>query len=190
MDKPEDKTLIDRYREGDVAALDILVHRYKRQLFSYILNMTDNANDADDIFQESWIKVVHKLHRYRHRNFFGWLVRITHNVIIDKARRKKPVCSLDAGSDNGGSLKDVIPDHGPTAEDALHHSDLGRLIAEAVATLPAEQKEVFLLRTQTEIPFKTIARIQGTSINTALARMQYALAKLRTPLQACYKELG
>jgi RNA polymerase sigma-70 factor, ECF subfamily len=190
MDQLDDKELIARYRRGDVEALDVLVQRYRRQLFSYILNMIGNSGDADEIFQDAWMKVIRKIGLYRHSNFFGWLVRITHNVVIDSIRKRKPNVSLDAATDEGGSLGDVLPDKGPSPHDCSQDEDLGQLIRNAVATLPEEQREVFLLRTRAELPFKEIAKIQGTSINTALARMQYALAKLREPLKECYRDLG
>ena len=190
MDQLDDRELVARYRRGDVAALETLVQRYKRQLFGYILNMIGNAGEADEVFQEAWLKVIRKIHLYRHKNFFGWLVRITHNVVIDKARRQKPNISLDAESDEGTSLSNALADSGPSPRAGVGNEDLGQRIAEAVAALPDEQKEVFLLRTQAEIPFKEIAKIQGTSINTALARMQYALTKLRVPLKECYEDLN
>ncbi len=190
MDQLDDRDLIARYRRGDVAALEVLVERYKRQLFGYILNTTGNAGEADEIFQEAWLKVIRKIHLYRHKNFFGWLVRITHNVVIDRARRKKPTVSLDAESDGGTSISNMLADSGPSPRDGVGNEDLGLRIAEAVAVLPEEQKEVFLLRTKAELAFKEIAKIQGTSINTALARMQYALAKLRVPLKGCYEDLA
>ena len=190
MDKLDDSELVARYRRGDVEALEVLVERYRRQLFSYILNMIGNTGDADEVFQEAWIKVIRKIGLYRHKNFFGWLVRITHNVIIDSIRRRKPNVSLDAeAGDDCGSLGNILPDRGQTPSENSENRDLGSVIAEAVALLPDQQKEVFLLRTKTELPFKEIAKIQGTSINTALARMQYALAKLREPLRECYDEL-
>ncbi|MBT3192733.1 MAG: sigma-70 family RNA polymerase sigma factor [Verrucomicrobia bacterium] len=190
MDQLDDKELVARYREGDVGALDVLVQRYRRPLFGYILNMIGNTGDADEIFQNAWMKVIRKIGLYRHGNFFGWLVRITHNVVIDSIRKRKPTVSLDAESEEGGSLGDVLPDDGPSPHDNSQNRDLGEMVKKAVATLPDEQKEVFLLRTKAELPFKEIAKIQGTSINTALARMQYALAKLRVPLRECYDDLG
>jgi len=189
MDEPEDRELIARYRRGDVAALDVLVERYRRPLFGYILNMIGHGGDADEIFQEAWLKVIRKIGLYRHHNFFGWLVRITHNAVIDNIRRRKPDVSLDAEPDEGASLGNVLADGGPMPHEHLQNSDLGQVIAAAIASLPDEQREVFLLRTHAELPFKVIAKIQGTSINTALARMQYALTKLRTPLRGCYEEL-
>ena len=189
IDEPNDMALISRYKRGDVSALDTLVKRYRRQLFGYILNMSVNASEADEVFQEAWLKVINKIGLYRNKNFLGWLVRITHNVIIDRSRRKKPVMSLDAESDSGGSLGSVLADKGPAPADGIKNRDLAKAITNAVAMLPREQKEVFLLRTKAEISFKEIAKIQGTSINTALARMQYALEKLRIPLRESYNEL-
>ncbi len=189
IDKLDDKDLIALYRKGDVDALDLLVQRYRRQLYGYILKMSVSPSDADEIFQEAWLKVIKKIRLYRHNNFLGWLIRITHNVIIDKVRRKKPNISMDAENDEGSSLASVLSDDGPAPADRIQNRDLALAIDEAVNMLPDEQKEVFLLRTKMEISFKEIAKTQGTSINTALARMQYALNKLREPLQESYNEL-
>jgi len=189
IDRLDDKDLIARYRKGDVDALDVLVQRYRRQLYGYIFKMSVNASDADEIFQEAWVKVIKKIRLYRHNNFLGWLIRITHNVIIDKVRRKKPNISLDAENNEGSSLASALSDDGPDPTDRIQNKDLAASIDKAVNMLPNEQKEVFLLRTKMEISFKEIAKIQGISINTALARMQYALKKLREPLQESYNEL-
>ncbi len=189
LEELEDMELIVRYKRGNVSALDVLVTRYRRQLFGYILNMSVNASEADEIFQEAWLKVIRKIGLYRHKNFLGWLVRIAHNVIIDRSRRRKPNVSLDAESAGGGSLGATLADKGPAPMDGIENRDLGQAISRAVAMLPDEQKEVFLLRTKAEISFREIAEIQGTSINTALARMQYALGKLREPLRESYNEL-
>jgi RNA polymerase sigma-70 factor (ECF subfamily) len=190
MDKLDDIDLIGLYNGGDLEALDVLVLRYRRQVFSYILNMMGTPNEADDVFQEVWLKVIRKLHRYRNKNFFGWLIRITHNTVIDTIRRRKPNISLEAEHETGASLGDVLPDDGPAPHDPLQDRELGDSVKAEVAKLPQEQREVFLLRTQAELPFKQIAKIQGTSINTALARMQYALTKLRGPLKDYYQELN
>ena len=184
-----DKNLLTRYCHGEVDALERLVDKYRRSLFGFILNMTEGRDDADDIFQEVWLRVIRKLGTYRHKNFFGWLVRIAHNVIIDRSRRRKHEFTLDKGREEGESPDQLIrsDDRGPLAE--LQASDLGRHVAEAVAGLPAEQKEVFIMRVQTGLSFKEIARIQKVSVNTALARMHYTLAKLRSMLKQDYEEI-
>ena len=184
-----DKECLRRYREGDAEALHELVERYKRPLFGFIVNMT-GGNEADEIFQEVWFKVIRKIDRYRDKNFMGWLMRIARNIVIDRARRKKPVFSLDEEREDGWSRSQTISSDVIDPAGNLQDGELGIRITQAVSELPAEQKEVFLMRMQAGISFKEIAKIQKVSINTALARMQYALSKLRPMLQTDYDELA
>jgi RNA polymerase sigma factor (sigma-70 family) len=184
-----DKELLTLYRKGHVDALESLVERHRRPLFGFIVNMTQGRDDADDIFQEVWLRVIRKHARYEHGNFCGWLVRIAHNVIIDRLRRRKPDVSLDEEREEGFSLGQVVPGNEPGPVNRLADRDLGARLKEAVSTLPAEQKEVFLMRVQGECSFKEIAKAQKVSINTALARMQYALGKMRMILKEDYREL-
>ena len=186
---PTDKELLARYRAGEADAMEILVTRYQSVLFGFILNMTEGREDADEIFQEVWLRVIRKLDSYRHGNFPGWLVRIARNIIIDRSRRRKPVVSLDVGPVDGRPLVETIPGKHADPAGRLDNHRLGRRITAAVDALPAEQKEVFLMRVRAELPFKEIARIQKVSINTALARMQYALSKLRPLLAKDYDRL-
>lgn len=186
----QDKDLVCRYLDGDVDALGELVERYRRPLFGYILNMTGSATDADEVFQETWLRVIRKIRGYRHRNFMGWLVRISRNLVIDRARRRKPQVSLDAELGEGRSLGETLPGATPGPDAQTEDAELGRRIMSAVASLPVEQKEVFLMRVKTGLPFRQVAAIQGVSINTALARMQYALDKLRPILRNDYEDLG
>jgi RNA polymerase sigma-70 factor (ECF subfamily) len=179
MEKQEqDADLLARYRRGDVGALETLVEKYRRPLFGYILNMTGGQEDADEIFQETWLRAIRKMGLYRQKNFFGWLVRICRNLVIDRARRRKPVVSLDREED-GRSMIEALPGGEQAPSDRASMRDLEARLAKALETLPEEQKEVFVMRMQTGLAFKEIAELQGVSINTALARMQYALAKLR-----------
>ena len=152
--------------------------------------MTQGRDEAEEIFQEVWLRVIRKHEKYKHGNFCGWLVRIAHNVIIDRSRRKKPDLSLDEERDEGYTLGQTIESRDPGPGIKLAESDLGVRMAEAVNTLPDEQKEVFLMRVQAELSFKQIAKVQKVSINTALARMQYALGKLRAILGEDYRELN
>ena len=189
MNETENSKLVQRYRDGDAAALGELVELHRRMLYGYIVNMVQGRDDADEIFQEVWMKVIRKIHLYRDRNFGGWLVRIARNQVIDRGRRRRPVSSLDADTAAGNPLIDLMSDPGELgAADTAAATDLGVRIQAAVAELPEEQREVFVLRTKADMPFKEIARLQKTSINTALARMQYALKKLREGLSDQYEE--
>lgn len=185
-----DKELLNLYRQGRVDALETLVEKYKPALFGFIVNMMEGRGDADDVFQEVWFKAVRKLDTYRHQNFRGWLVRIAHNVIIDRARRRKPDVSLDAEDDDGRSAVDTVPGGSADPAARIAAAELGMRIEAAVASLPDEQKEVFLMRVRLDLSFKEIARIQKVSINTALARMHYALGKLRPMLADDYVQTG
>ena len=185
-----DQSLVERYRRGDVDALRVLVERYERPLFGFIVNTIGSAADADEIFQEVWFRAIRKLDSYEHGNLLGWLIRISRNLVVDRSRGQKRLCSLERESEEGGSLADAIPAPDRSPSDAATDRDLGLRIKAAVSGLPPEQQEVFLLRAQTDLPFREIARIQGVSINTALARMQYAVAKLRAALKEDYGSLG
>jgi RNA polymerase sigma-70 factor, ECF subfamily len=189
MEAP-DHELLDRYRRGEVQALDVLVERYRRPLFSYILNMTGRRGDADDVFQESWFRAIRKLGDYREKNFFGWLVRISHNLVIDRIRRQKPEVSLDAESGAEHPIHERLQGNGPSPHGQMEASETGARIRRAVNTLPPEQKAVFLMRVEVGLPFREIARIQRCSINTTLARMHRALGKLRPLLKDEYESLG
>jgi RNA polymerase sigma-70 factor, ECF subfamily len=186
----QDGELLDRYLKGEVPALEELVEKYRRRLYGFVLNMTAGREDADEIFQEVWLRAIRGVPCYKQRNFFGWLVRIAHNLVIDRARRRRPTVSLDEETDDGRTLGQLMPSQAPDPGGLAEAGDLGRRIAQAVAALPAQQKETFLLRVQAGLSFKEIAAVQRVSINTALARMQYALAKLRPLLKHDYKALG
>lgn len=189
MDKSEQQW-VTGYRQGDIEALGRLVEHYRRPLYAFILRMTEGSAEADEIFQEVWFRAIRKFDRYRDKSFLSWLFRIAHNLVIDRARKARPVVDIQGRTTDGEDvIEATIPDRrvGPDHTAAGH--DLGVRIAAAVERLPAEQREVFLLRTEAGMPFKAIARIQKTSINTALGRMHYALAKLKDELKDEYEAL-
>lgn len=184
-----DKDLVRSYLDGQTAALEELVNKYKAPLFGYILDMTQGGQDAEEVFQETWFRVIKKIRSYRDGNFFGWVMRIARNIVIDRARKKKPQLTLDAENENGTSNIELVSGSQDNPSSNLADHQTGIRIRKAVDELPPEQKEVFLMRTRLDLPFRDIADIQETSINTALARMQYALQKLRSILKEDYNEL-
>jgi len=181
----DDATLVRRYNDGDSGALEQLVERYRRPLFHFILNMLNGQGEADEIFQEVWFRVIRNVARYRDQGFLSWLFRIAHNLMVDRFRWNKGWGWVSADRENaeGISIKDVAPDPGPTPDEQVGASESEQRVWEAVARLPPEQREVFILRMAEDLAFKEIASIQRVSINTALARMQYAVTKLREALK-------
>ncbi len=186
-----DINCINAYLSGDANALAPLVEKYKRPLYSFVLKMTEGREDADEIFQETWFRALKNIHKFKHKNFLNWLFRIAHNLVIDRARRSKRNVSIQTalGGDEENTLEDHLAAPGISPAEEAGGTGLGVKIEEAVATLSPEQQEVFMLRMYGNTSFKEIAKIQKCSINTCLARMQYALGKLRSILKEEYQEL-
>ena len=187
-----DTECIKAYLGGDANALEPMVEKYKRPLYSFILKMTEGREDTDEIFQETWFRALKNIHKFQHKNFLNWLFRIAHNLVIDRARRNKKNISMQTatgGDDGDQTLEDRLPAPGITPAEEVGGIGLGERIERAVETLSPEQKQVFLMRMYAGTSFKEIAKIQKCSINTCLARMQYALAKLRSMLREEYDEL-
>jgi RNA polymerase sigma-70 factor, ECF subfamily len=181
-----------RYRRGDAEAFGRVVEEYRRPLYAFIARMLEGHCDADEIFQEVWFRAIRSIDSYREGSFLSWLFRIAHNLVIDRARKARPIVDMwenrsDGEADpidSGFSALGLAPDASAAGK------DLGGRIRAAMRKLPQEQLEVFVMRTEGELPFKEIARIQGTSINTALARMHYAVKKLRIELADDYRMLS
>lgn len=184
-----DENLLAAYRNGDTEALAVLVEKYKRPLFGFILRFSNGQEDADEVFQEVWVRAIKNMNRYRQKNLLSWLFRIAHNLMIDRIRQRRPMVSFDTpATDQGVAVGDVLAHPGQGPDIRTGGRDLGRRIEAAADKLPPEQKEVFWMRMQSGLSFKQIARIQNCSINTALARMHYAVARLRGELAGEYRE--
>ena len=189
MDVDDAKLLAD-YRRGDSEALGLLVEKYKKPLFGFIYKFSEGREDADEVFQEVWVRAIKNMNRTRQLNLLSWLFRIAHNLMIDRIRRSKPLVSLDTpGCDDGVAMSERLSDGSLSPVDVTGGHALGLRIDAAADSLPPEQREVFWLRMQSGLSFKEIARVQKCSINTALARMQYALSKLRDELGDEYREI-
>jgi len=186
----DDTKLLSDYRSGDTEALGELVEKYRRPLFGFILRFSEGREDADEVFQEVWVRAIKHMNHYREKSLISWLFRIAHNLMIDRIRQRKPALSFDTPSaDSDYSLADQLASLqlGPDGE--AGNRELGLRIEAAARNLPTEQREVFWLRMQADLSFKEIAKIQKCSINTALARMQYAVSKLRNELSTEYRDL-
>lgn len=187
------ENLLQEYRDGNLDALGHIVDHTRAPLYRFIYGMVRDAHLAEDVFQDVWIRAIKGLHRYQSDRLLSWLFRIARNRVIDLSRKRKPNFSLQqpvgSPAQPGNNLDSFIPsdNHGPARQSANH--ELALRIRDAVDQLPAEQREVYLMRTEADLPFKIIAQTQQVSINTALARMQYALRALRERLQDDYETL-
>ncbi len=179
------------YRAGQVEALGALVEHYRRPLFGFIARMLESHADAEEVFQEVWLRAIKNLHRFDDAKVLSWLFRIAHNLVIDRSRRARPALSLDLpATEEAPALAERLAAPGLDPAQKVAGRDLGGRIAAAVARLPVEQRAVFLLRMESDVSFKKIAKLQGVSINTALGRMHYALMKLREELREDFQLLG
>ena len=181
-----DTELLAAFRKGPAEALDALIGRYQGQLHGYLRAMTGSAADADDLFQETWMRVVRNPGSFRGGAFNAWLWRIARNLLIDRLRRRKPVVSLDDTTAEGTAYSELTPGPGPEPGAEAADAELGQLIAAAVGRLPPDQRDVFLLRMQAGLSFAEIAKLRRVPINTALGRMHYAIQRLRQELGGAY----
>ena len=176
-----DRELVNAYLGGDVRAFDRLYERYRRPLYGYLNQLVPGRAEVDDLFQQTWLKAVDALPRYQEQQkFIGWLFRIAHNAAVDmfRANRAEPGVDDVALED----LEEVLAHEGLDAGEQLADGEMKAALAKAIEGLGLEQKEVLLLRQQ-GIPFKEIADIQKTSINTVLGRMHYAVQNIRRELK-------
>lgn len=179
--KLEDHQLVDRFVNGDQKSIDVLIDRHKSRVYTYILMLVKNHQLAEDIFQDTFIKVIKSLRRGRYQEqgiFLSWVIRIAHNLIIDHFRKEKHmrIYSNDATEVdlfNSKRFSDA------TIEDQLIHNQITSEVRKLIEELPPEQKEVIMLRHYGGLSFREIAEQTDVSINTALGRMRYALINLR-----------
>jgi len=184
-----DEVLLQAYRAGDVRAFERLVARYEKPIWNFLRRFVADAATAEDLLQEVFLRVVKSADEWRGAaKFSTWLYTIARNLTVDQSRRAvhRNAASLDgpahAGSDSTATLHDRLPSPDRRADDLASDRETKRRIDEAVAGLPAEQREVFLMREVMEMPFAEIATAVGASEPTVKSRMRYALEKLRAAL--------
>ena len=183
-----DEVLLQAYRAGDVRAFERLVARHEKPIWNFIRRFVADAATAEDLLQEVFLRVVKSSDEWRGAaKFSTWLFTIARNLTVDHARRAvhRNAASLDAERDVGEStttLHDRIESPDRRADDLASDRETKRRIDEAVAALPHDQREVFLMREVMEMPFAEIAAAVGASEPTVKSRMRYALEKLRAAL--------
>jgi RNA polymerase sigma-70 factor (ECF subfamily) len=174
-----DAALLRDYAHGDVASMDELVRRHGAALLGFLRAMTRDEDLAEDLFQETWLRVIRRPGGFSEGSFRAWLWRIARNLRIDRLRRRTHL-SLDAvAGDEGVALVDTLAEPGRGPHEIAAGRDLAAAIAADVGRLPEAQREVFLLRTQAGLSFAEIAKLLKVPLNTALGRMHYAVTRLR-----------
>ncbi len=176
-----DKQLIKEYLNGNQISLEKLISRHKNRVYAYILMVVKDKQLADDIFQDTFIKVINtmKAGSYKEEGkFIQWVMRIAHNLIIDYFRKSKRIPVIDNDSSNF-DIFDTIGLTDKSIEEKLVVDQIHKDVRELIEYLPPEQKEVLYMRHYSDMSFKDIAEQTDVSINTALGRMRYALINLR-----------
>ena len=175
-----DNELIQGYMNGNPKCFDVLLSRYQAKVYGYIFSVVKDKDVADDIFQDTFFKVVATLNNgdYKDENkFIHWVMRIAHNLIVDYFRRnnKMPLVPNRPDCD----VVDTLKLHDDNVEQSIMRQQTSRNVRKLVKMLPPEQRRVVILRHYGKCDFREIAERTGVSINTALGRMRYAIINLR-----------
>lgn len=177
-----DEQLALLYVDGDNRAFDELLARTQTKLFTYIMFVVRDHDMADDIFQETFVKVITKLQEGKYTDsgkFSFWVTRIAHNVIMDWYRQQKNEHIVEPTTDNDLSNLRSASVFDTYRESEIVNEQILRDVKKMMNTLPAPQREVVYMRFYQQLSFKEIAELTGVSINTSLGRMRYALMNLR-----------
>jgi RNA polymerase sigma-70 factor (ECF subfamily) len=176
----DDAQLVNDYINGCEKSLEILVNKHKYRLYNFIYSKVLNKDNAEDLFQETFIKVIKTLKRgvYNEEGkFLPWVMRIAHNLVIDFFRKNKRFPTFD--NNESYDIFQLIKDENPSIEKHLIDKQILNDLQKIVVKLPEDQREVLNMRLYKEMSFKEISEITGVSINTALGRMRYAIINLR-----------
>jgi RNA polymerase sigma factor (sigma-70 family) len=175
-----DQELIGRYIAGSQSSLEKLIHRHKNRIFAYILMIVKEKELAEDLFQDTFIKVINTIRSGSYKEegkFIQWAMRIAHNLIIDHFRKSKRIPIIENRDDFDIFEKVRIPVE--SIEERIVTEQIHKDVKKLIDYLPKEQREVLIMRHYGDMSFKDIAEVTNVSINTALGRMRYALINLR-----------
>jgi RNA polymerase sigma-70 factor (ECF subfamily) len=175
-----DQELIGRYLAGNQSSLEKLIRRHKNRIFAYILMIVKEKELAEDLFQDTFIKVINTIRSGSYKEegkFIQWAMRIAHNLIIDHFRKSKRIPTIENRDDFDIFDKVRIPVE--SIEERIITEQIHKDVKKLIDYLPKEQREVLIMRHYGDMSFKDIAEVTNVSINTALGRMRYALINLR-----------
>jgi RNA polymerase sigma-70 factor (ECF subfamily) len=175
-----DALLVKNYIAGDENSLSILINKHQSKIYGFIYSKLSDRDIADDIFQDTFIKVIKTLKSNSYNEegkFLPWVMRISHNLIIDYYRKNKKMPMFRETEDF--SIFSIMSDNVPNIESQLITSQVESDLRKLIEELPDDQKEVLVMRMYQDLSFKEISELTGVSINTALGRMRYAIMNLR-----------
>ena len=175
-----DAVLVSNYIKGDESSLSMLIKRHKQRIYSFIYSKVLDRDITEDVFQDTFIKVINTLKRGAYNEegkFLPWVMRIAHNLVIDHFRKNNRMPKFD----NSGefSIFSVLSDGDLNAEKKMIKSQVEEDVRRLIEELPEDQKQVLVMRMYNDMSFKEISEKTGVSINTALGRMRYALINMR-----------
>jgi len=176
----EDSVLVRDYISGDEKSLEVLINRHNQRITSFIYSKVLDRDITEDIFQDTFIKVIRTLKKGSYSEegkFLPWVMRIAHNLIIDHFRKNKRMPKFEGNDDF--NIFSVIGDDKLNAEKQIIKNQIDSDLRDLIEELPDDQREVLLMRIYKDMSFKEISENTGVSINTALGRMRYALINLR-----------
>jgi RNA polymerase sigma-70 factor (ECF subfamily) len=179
-----DQDLVKAYIDGDESALSILLDKHQTQIFHYILSKIKNREVANDIFQDTFIKVIKTLKSGNYNEegkFLPWVMRISHNLVIDFYRRESKVRMISESSSLSEEFNvfSLMRDEGLNVEQQITKDEMESQVSSFIQYLPESQREILMMRIYQDMSFKEIADLKDISINTALGRMRYAVINMR-----------
>lgn len=180
-----DRVLVKNFVEGDSSSFATLLNKYKDRVFTYIIMIVKNEDLANDIFQDTFIKVMTSLRKKKYEergSLISWIIRISHNLIIDHYRKEKRLPTISNEDSEYDLFNDAVFSD-KNIEEVIVKNQIEKDIRKLLDTLPFEQKQVVLLRLFGDLSFKEISELTNVSINTALGRMRYALINLRKVIE-------
>jgi RNA polymerase sigma-70 factor (ECF subfamily) len=179
-----DSVLVNNYVNGNENALTILINRHQSKIFGFIYSKLGDRDLANDIFQDTFIKVIRTLKSNAYNEegkFLPWVMRIAHNLIVDHYRSNKKMPLYRETEEF--SIFSIMTDDALTIENQLISDQVSNDLRQLVEELPGDQKEVLMMRLYQDMSFKEIALMTNVSINTSLGRMRYALINLKKMLE-------
>lgn len=187
---PTDQVLVQDFLKGDSFAFEKLLLRHKNRVYAFIISKVKNSDLADDIFQDTFIKVINSLNKGKYNEegkFLPWMMRIAHNLVIDYFRKDAKMRMVRSNSDF--DIFDILDDGNKNQEEIMINNQINSDLLKLIEQLPSDQMDVLKLRYFEDMSFKKISDITGVSINTALGRMRYALINLRKLAQEQHIDL-